>query len=263
MTSPPQPPSAPTPPPSLPPPSTPNSWTATSPASPPPSNSRKPSPVLRAQLDRSPDDPRLYERLAQFLTQNNLSADEEQTYRLALDRFKDPSWYNRLAGLYLRQKRAREFAALTRQVTDIFSGTELDRWFAQVQPSAPALGPQLALQLNLYAAKRFPHDLVFTRNLLARLLHQAHRKPRRLRHPPPRPLVRVPRPPRPLLRVPQPHQQTRSRTSPTSDRLTAAGCPIHSGLIGMGGIHHRQPRRHPRARRSPHLVLPLRSNPPP
>jgi len=121
--------------------------------------------VLRAQLDRNPDDPLLYERLATFLQQNNLSAQQEQVFQQAISKFQQPSYYDKLARLYLREQKRETFATLTRQVTDIFSGTDLDRFFANVNPTQP-IGPQLALELNLYAAKRFPHDLVFTRNLL-------------------------------------------------------------------------------------------------
>jgi tetratricopeptide (TPR) repeat protein len=122
--------------------------------------------VLRAQLDRNPNDPLLYERLATFLQQNNLSAQQEEVYSLALARFQEPTYYNKLARLYLRESKSQAFADLTHKVTDIFSGTELDAYFLNVKTSQP-IGPQLALQLNLYAAKRFPHDLVFIENLLS------------------------------------------------------------------------------------------------
>ena len=118
--------------------------------------------VLRKELDRNPNDPRLYERLADFLAQNNLSAQQEELYRAAIAKFGDTSWYDKLARLYLRQKRRDTFATLTRQVTDIFSGTDLETYFQSVRQG----GPQLFLQLNLYAHKRFPHDLTFTNNLL-------------------------------------------------------------------------------------------------
>ncbi len=129
--------------------------------------------VLKRELDRSPNDPMLYERLASFLQQNNLSQQQEETYKLAIAKFQQPGWYDKLARLYLRERNREAYAAETRQVTDIFAGTELDAWFRQVgnlaafnAPNQPAVGPQLAVQLNLYAQKRFPHDLVFTRNLL-------------------------------------------------------------------------------------------------
>jgi hypothetical protein len=122
--------------------------------------------VLRAQLDHNPNDPLLYERLASFLEQNNLSAQQEQLFQQASTKFQDASWTDKLARLYLREKKREAFANLLRQVTDTFSGTDLDSFFSVVSPGQP-IGPQLSLQLNLYAAKRFPHDLVFTHNLLA------------------------------------------------------------------------------------------------
>ncbi len=121
--------------------------------------------VLRAQLDRNPNDPLLYERLATFLQQNNLSAQQEQVFEQAFAKFQQPTYYDKLARLYLREQKREAFVTLTHKVTDIFSGTDLDRYFTAVNTAKP-IGPQLALQLNQYAAKRFPHDLVFTRNLL-------------------------------------------------------------------------------------------------
>ena len=47
-------------------------------------------------------------------------------------------------------------------MTTTFEGTELENYFR----NAGGVGPQMSLQLNLYAAQRFPHDLVFVRNLL-------------------------------------------------------------------------------------------------
>ena len=124
--------------------------------------------LLRRQLDRNPDDPLLYERLATFLEQNNLSAQQEAVFTQAIQKFQQPTWYDKLARLYLRERKRQAFATLTHKVVDIFSGTELDAYFRTVTPSAAPTepGPQLALQLNLYAQKRFPHDLVFTQNLL-------------------------------------------------------------------------------------------------
>ncbi len=118
--------------------------------------------VLRKELDRNPDDPALYEKLAGFLEQNNLSAQQEEVYRRAIQKFPSGGWYDKLARFYLREQRLRDFAQLSRQVTDIFSGTELDAYFGLMHSS----GSELFLQLNLYAHKRFPHDLVFTQNLL-------------------------------------------------------------------------------------------------
>ena len=118
--------------------------------------------VLRRELDRNPNDPLLYERLASFLQQNNLSAQQEEVYNQAAQKFQDKGWYDKLARLYLREKKREAFADLTKKVTDIFSGTELEHYFSQVTQG----GPQLFLQLNLFAHQRFPHDLLFVQNLL-------------------------------------------------------------------------------------------------
>jgi hypothetical protein len=119
--------------------------------------------VLRKELDRNPNDPLLYERLANFLQQNNLSAQQEEVYNQAIQRFQDKGWYDKLARLYLREKKREAFVELTKQVTGIFQGTELESYFSIVNRGSL----QLFLQLNLYAHQRFPHDEVFVNNLLS------------------------------------------------------------------------------------------------
>jgi cellulose synthase operon protein C len=118
--------------------------------------------VLRHEIDRNPDDPLLYARLADFLQQNNLAAQQEEVFRRAIARFPGTGFYDKLARFYLRQQRQQDFAMLTRQVVDTFVGTELEGYFSNVNQS----WPQVYLQLNLYAHQRFPHELRFTRNLL-------------------------------------------------------------------------------------------------
>jgi tetratricopeptide (TPR) repeat protein len=118
--------------------------------------------VLRHEIDRNPDDPGLYERLAIFLDQNRLGAEQEEVYRRALARFPDRSWYDKLARFYVRYKRDNDFEQLTQQAIKVFSGTELERYFAQVVYGSPAL----YLRLNQYANQRFPHNPAFVRNLL-------------------------------------------------------------------------------------------------
>jgi tetratricopeptide (TPR) repeat protein len=122
--------------------------------------------VLRKELDRNGNDPLLYERLATFLQQNDLTAQEEEVYQTALRKFEDKSWYDKLARFYLRTHRRQAFADLTKKVTDIFHGTELEEWFGKVGSGDNQGGPRLYVQLNLYAHQRFPHDRVFVENLL-------------------------------------------------------------------------------------------------
>lgn len=119
--------------------------------------------VLRREIDRNSNDPGLYERLASFLDQNRLGAQQEEVYRLAISRFADKSWYDKLARFYLRHKRDGEFEALTRDAVASFHGSELEEYFNHVVGGSP----ELYLRLNLYANQRFPHNPVFVRNLLS------------------------------------------------------------------------------------------------
>jgi len=119
--------------------------------------------VLRREIDRNPDDPGLYERLAVFLDQNKLGTEQEEIYRRAIARFSDKSWTHKLARYYLRYKRDSEFEQLTRDAIKSFQGSELERYFYNVAYGSPVL----FLRLNQYAHERFPHNTVFVRNLLS------------------------------------------------------------------------------------------------
>jgi tetratricopeptide (TPR) repeat protein len=119
--------------------------------------------VLRREIDRNPDDPGLYERLAVFLDQNRLGTEQEEVYRRAIARFSDKSWYHKLARYYLRYKRDSEFEQLTQDAIKNFQGSELEQYFSNVVYGSPAL----FLRLNQYAHQRFPHNPVFVRNLLS------------------------------------------------------------------------------------------------
>jgi predicted Zn-dependent protease len=118
--------------------------------------------VLSREIERNPDDPGLYERLAVFLDQNRLGSEQEEVYRRAMARFPDKSWYDKLARFYVRYKRNSEFEQLTRDAVSTFKGSELEQYFSNVVGGSPGL----YLRLNLYANKRFPHNPVFVRNLL-------------------------------------------------------------------------------------------------
>jgi tetratricopeptide (TPR) repeat protein len=119
--------------------------------------------LYRRELDRNPDDPGLYERMAEFLDQNNVTVELEETYKRAMQRFTDRSWHHKLARWYLREKRESDYERLTREVMQVFSGTELEQYFADAGPNEQFL----SLRLNQFANQRFPHDLVFVHNLIA------------------------------------------------------------------------------------------------
>jgi tetratricopeptide (TPR) repeat protein len=126
--------------------------------------------VLRREIDRNPDDPGIYQRLAIFLAQNRLGAEEEEVYRRAMQRFQDRSWYHKLARFYLVHKKNAEFEALTQEAVKTFSGTSLERYFTNVGYGGT---PVLYLRLNQFAHQRFPHNPVFVRNLLVSY-HDSH-----------------------------------------------------------------------------------------
>lgn len=118
--------------------------------------------VLRGELDRNPQDPGLYEKLADFFAQNQLDSHQEEVFQRAIQQFQDTGWYSRLARFYIRQKRDVEYTGLMHKVADIFSGIELEDFLQQ----APAPDKSLARQVNLYAHQRFPHDLRFVEHLI-------------------------------------------------------------------------------------------------
>ncbi|MBI3208596.1 MAG: hypothetical protein HYZ37_06815 [Candidatus Solibacter usitatus] len=122
--------------------------------------------VLRREIDRNPNDPGLYERLATFLDQNKLTAEIESVYRRAMQQFPDTSWSHKLARLYLRQKQQAAFQKLTVEVAAVFQGTDLDRYIREVTPSG-STSDALYRQVNVAALRRFPNHLVFVNNLLS------------------------------------------------------------------------------------------------
>jgi tetratricopeptide (TPR) repeat protein len=129
--------------------------------------------VLSREIERNPDDPGLYERLASFLDQNRLGSQQEEIYRRAIARFSDKSWYDKLARFYIRYKRDAEYEQLTRDAIAKFQGSELEQYFNHVVGGSPAL----YLRLNLYANHRFPHNPTFVYNLLGAYQTAATRDP--------------------------------------------------------------------------------------
>jgi len=107
--------------------------------------------VLRREIDRNPDDPGLYQRLAIFLARIAWD-EEEEVYPPCMQRFPDRSWYHKLARFYLLHKKNAEFETLTDEVVKTFSGTGLERYFANVGYGGT---PVLYLRLNQFATNAF------------------------------------------------------------------------------------------------------------
>ena len=120
--------------------------------------------VYRTEIDRNPNDPGLYQQLAQFVEQNGMAREVENVYTRAIAKFGDRSWYHKLARWYLRRSEMAALEKISRQAIAVFSGSDLERYFAEVV--APHPDAVLYRQLNLYAHERFPEDMVFVHNLL-------------------------------------------------------------------------------------------------
>lgn len=121
--------------------------------------------VYRAEIDRNPNDPGLYQRFASFLEQNGMARDVEDVYSKAIAKFADRSWYHKLARWYLRRRQSSALEKISREAIAVFSGTQLESYFGDIVSQTH---PDAALyrQLNLYARERFPEDLTFVQNLL-------------------------------------------------------------------------------------------------
>jgi tetratricopeptide (TPR) repeat protein len=118
--------------------------------------------VLRREIDRNPDDPGRYERLAVFLEQNKLGSEQEEVYRRAIAKFSSRSWYQKLARYYLRYRKDAEYQKLSTEAIRQFDGSDLENYFRSATPGSP----QMYLELNQYAHDRFPHNPWFVGNLL-------------------------------------------------------------------------------------------------
>ena len=118
--------------------------------------------VWRQELDRNPNDPGLYEKFARFLEGNRLGTEEEAVYKRAIQQFPGRSWYHKLARWYLSKKREQDLQALSQQVLQIFSGSDVEAYLRNV----PGMPLQLDLRFNQLAHERFPHNLTFVNNLL-------------------------------------------------------------------------------------------------
>src|SRR5205085_2182973 len=88
--------------------------------------------LYRAEIDRNPDDPGLYDALVAFLGANQRAGEIEQVYRRALQRFPDATWRHKLARFYLRNRKANEMQTLSHEVVDTFAGSDVEAYIADV-----------------------------------------------------------------------------------------------------------------------------------
>lgn len=120
--------------------------------------------LYRDQIRQYPDEEALYEAFSEYLAQNQLLQDEEELYRQAIQRFQEKGWYEKLARWYLRQQRDQEYEEVSKQIIDLFNGTEVQAYLQGIPSANPY--ETLYLGLNRYAHQRFPYNVQFVQNIL-------------------------------------------------------------------------------------------------
>lgn len=118
--------------------------------------------LYQDEIQRHPDEEALYENFATYLSQNRLFEQEKKLYEQAISRFQEKGWYEKLARWYLRFKRQNDYERLSREIMDIFRGTEIESYLEETADSSQ----QLYFALNLYAHEKFPLNTHFVQNLL-------------------------------------------------------------------------------------------------
>lgn len=113
----------------------------------------------RKRLDAAPEDEALYEKTAAFIEQKTYDTDAEAFYNNAYGHFQESGWLDRLARLYLRQKRSGDFEALSRRVVETFEGSPLERYLSSHLPVNSQGKPRnylFPMEIYLAALDRFP-----------------------------------------------------------------------------------------------------------
>ena len=120
--------------------------------------------LYRDQLTQHPSEEMLYIDFAAYLAQNNLFDEESGVYKEAIKQFKTRSWYEKLARWYIRREQQGEFERISREIVDLFAGTEVAEYVNSVHYPLPYRSLHIAI--NQYALSRFPYNLAFVNNLL-------------------------------------------------------------------------------------------------
>ncbi|MDP8255399.1 MAG: tetratricopeptide repeat protein, partial [Candidatus Alcyoniella australis] len=127
--------------------------------------------LYRAELERRPRDPDLYNEFLRFLENHKLYREQGDVYRRAVEKFSDPNWYHRLARWTIRHRSDAAFRELTGHVVGILGDAALDDYLSDFvsRPGArrfyEAEG-RFFESMHLRALERFPFDLRFVRRLL-------------------------------------------------------------------------------------------------
>ncbi|MEO6587865.1 MAG: hypothetical protein ABIP06_00940, partial [Pyrinomonadaceae bacterium] len=121
------------------------------------------------EISKYPNEEWLYQERLEWLRQTNLTEEEFQVYRKALDRFQTDEWRDRLARWFLRKNRKADFAEFSVSITERLNDESVERHlkeFASSGVSASDFDKEIYLKLYLTAHERFPQKVAFVRGLL-------------------------------------------------------------------------------------------------
>ncbi|MGC2236889.1 MAG: tetratricopeptide repeat protein, partial [Pyrinomonadaceae bacterium] len=125
--------------------------------------------LYSGEINKYPDEEKLYEQRLSWLEQTNLTEEQLQVYQAALARFQSRGWQDKLARFFLRRKRNDEFAALSEDLIGKLNDADAQNYlsqFADEKMSATEFEKHLYLKLYQSAHARFPHNIVFVNGLL-------------------------------------------------------------------------------------------------
>ncbi|MDQ3750117.1 MAG: hypothetical protein M3367_14075 [Acidobacteriota bacterium] len=121
------------------------------------------------EISKYPNQEWLYEERLEWLRQTNLTEEELQVYREALERFQTDAWRDKLARWFLRVNRKTDFAEFSVSITEKLNNETVERHlkeFAKSGVSASNFDKEIYLKLYLTAHERFPQNVAFVRGLL-------------------------------------------------------------------------------------------------
>ncbi|MEO5761783.1 MAG: hypothetical protein ABIR28_05655, partial [Vicinamibacteria bacterium] len=124
--------------------------------------------LILSEMDRLPDAEPLWLDLSQRLDGWNLDDELGPRYEAAIERFNDPSWWNRMARFLTRQKREAEIQTLAEKIAATFRGSAIferatsDNIRIEI-PEQPKVGVRARMipwgdWVVLKALERFPHS---------------------------------------------------------------------------------------------------------
>ena len=121
------------------------------------------------EISKYPNEEWLYQERLEWLRQTNLTTEELQVYREALERFQTDEWRDKLARWFLRENRKADFAEFSVSITEKLSDKTVEKHlkeFAKSGVSASDYDKEIYRKLYLTAHERFPQNIAFVRGLL-------------------------------------------------------------------------------------------------